>query len=127
MNPFVFISSLLLCAQFSTVIADEQTLTDDFTYFNPNIWEFQCPGCVYSDGWLVVDGNDMLQRSLHPFLDMSSISATLEKDERCDDHALVISPRDHVTWTYSPAVDMMKFGWSCRKKVFVFVIFIFIF
>lgn len=55
-------------------------ISDNFTSFNPRIWQAQCAGCFYDDGYLEVDGK-FLQRTLNPLPDLYHITAMLTRDE----------------------------------------------
>jgi hypothetical protein len=67
-------------------------VVDTFDVFDRNVWLAQCSGCAYDgNGSLVVSGSDMLQRTVGTMKGLTSVEASLVKNDNRDDHGIVVS------------------------------------
>lgn len=102
------------------------SLYDDFREFDGDVWHELPTGLSYDSGILVVDGTDVLMRSVETF-SVTSIWASfvtsaavqgsaVAVSSGCENAFFVMSTVDDLDWTYSNTVGSVKFAWYCNVK-----------
>jgi len=102
------------------------SLYDDFMQFDGDVWHELPTGLSYDSGILVVDGSDVLMRSVETF-SVTSIWAgfvtsaavqgsAVAVSSGCENAFFVMSTVDDLDWTYSNTVGSVKFAWYCNVK-----------
>ncbi len=90
-------------------------VADEFDAWDESIWESLPPGFEYIRGTLQVTGDGAAMRSLDTW-SVRGISSTLDKDESCDDHFIVLSEDPAMSWSWASSPGNMKFVWNCDNK-----------
>jgi hypothetical protein len=89
---------------------------DEFDGFDASIWSDLPAGFTYDGrGNLVVEGDGRMMRTIDTY-EPTSITGTLNKDESCDDHFVVLSTDPGLLWGWSSVPGAMKFVWNCSSK-----------
>jgi hypothetical protein len=95
---------------------------DDFDSFDASIWFDQPSRYSYVSGELRVSGNaeDHVitphMRTKTP-LKLSTVTATLNKDDACSDHFVMLSRDDDADWAWSGMESgTVRLAWNCNQK-----------
>ena len=92
-------------------------LVDDFeSGFDGAVWAAPCGGCSYAYGSLTVSGDSQLLRTVGELSGLTRLSATLRKDDACDDHGLVVSSSAATAWVWGSTANTARFVWNCNAK-----------
>jgi len=94
----------------------DPAFVDRFEAFEPGIWDVQCSGCKYRDNSLMVNGGDMLMRTVGVVGNLRHIEGRLTKDDFCNDHVVAVSMNPALEWSFGSGAGTSRFLWNCGNK-----------
>ena len=69
----------------------------------------------YEGGSLLATGDGARMRTTEMYT-VSRIRGSLDKDEGCDDHFVMLSTNPSESWSWSSSPNTIKFVWNCSSK-----------
>jgi hypothetical protein len=88
---------------------------DPFDAWRADLWDTNPPSMTYESGSLFATGGDALMRSID-MMELSTIFASLNKDDTCSDHYIILSSDPRETWSWGSDPSAIKFVWNCSTK-----------
>jgi hypothetical protein len=88
---------------------------DLFDGFEDEIWASMPSTMSYDGGSLLVTGDSARMRTSEMY-SVSRIRGSLNKDEGCDDHFVMLSTNPSETWSWGSSSTAIKFVWNCSTK-----------
>ena len=96
---------------------DSGGFVDSFDSFDSSLWAYRPPNYTYAGGSMFVTGDSSdVMRTAEP-MPLRDVFATLNKEDACSDHIIMISPRSDAVWTWASSPDVLRLGWNCTQKV----------
>ena len=89
---------------------------DDFSDFRSDIWQAQCAGCSYSEGYLRIAGDAQAMRTTRTFQAPLRLEGRLQKNSRCDDHFVAVSTSPAYSQQFGNSANTVLFVWNCETK-----------
>jgi hypothetical protein len=96
--------------------------TDSFDAYNDRIWDVlpATPTHTYMGGALQINGDagfsTLVPMRTEVMHNVESISGSLNKNDTCSDHFIMLSPRPDATFDWLSAADTVRFVWNCDTK-----------
>jgi hypothetical protein len=89
--------------------------SDSFEVWDGSIWDSWPDQFDYADGSLLVTDGDAMMRTADQY-SPTRITGSLNKDDGCSDHYVVLSTNPAETWSWGSDPDAVKFVWNCNTK-----------